>query len=165
MKAVIITRPGGMEVLELQDRPVPQPATGEIRVRVRASALNRADILQRQGNYPVPAGAPADIAGIEYAGEVDTVGDGVMLWKAGDRVMGIVGGGGHAEYLLVHEREALRAPTTMARVDAAAIPEAFLTSYGELFTHLNLSSGEMSSICGVCSRGGHGALPPARNNS
>lgn len=162
MKAVIITRPGGTEVLELQDRPVPQPATGEIRVRVRASALNRADILQRQGNYPVPAGAPADIAGIEYAGEVDTVGDGVMLWKAGDRVMGIVGGGGHAEYLLVHEREALRAPTTMSWEDAAAIPEAFLTAYDALFTRLNLRSGETLLIHAVGSGVGTAALQLAK---
>ena len=134
MKAVIITRPGGTEVLELQDRPLPEPGASEIRVRVRASALNRADILQRQGNYPVPPGAPADIAGIEYAGEVDALGDGAMLWKTGDRVMGIVGGGGHAEYVLVHEREAMRAPTSMSWEDAAAIPEAFLTAYDALYT-------------------------------
>src|SRR5450756_3093669 len=74
MKCVIITRPGGVEVLEVQERPKPEPGVGQIRVRVRASALNRADILQRQGNYPVPPGVPADISGMEYAGEVDALG-------------------------------------------------------------------------------------------
>src|SRR5204862_4726213 len=106
MKAIVITRPGGAEVLEVQERPKPEPGLGQIRVRVRASALNRADILQREGNYPVPAGAPADISGMEYAGEVDALGQSTTLWAVGDRVMGIVGGGGHAEFLCVHEREA-----------------------------------------------------------
>src|ERR1044072_1407252 len=110
MKAVVITRPGGAEVLALQDRPTPEPGVGEIRVRVRASALNRADLLQRAGNYPVPAGAPAGIAGMEYAGEVDALGAGVQIWKKGDRVMGIIGGGGHAEFVTVHEREAMPVP-------------------------------------------------------
>src|SRR3954469_12615373 len=104
MRAVIITRPGGPEVLEIQKRPDPVPGIGQIRVRVRASALNRADLLQRAGNYPVPAGAPLDIAGMEYAGEVDACGEDAAMWKRGDRVMGIVGGGGHAEFLTVHER-------------------------------------------------------------
>ena len=162
MKAVIITGPGGTEVLELQDRPLPEPGASEIRVRVRASALNRADILQRQGNYPVPPGAPADIAGIEYAGEVDAVGDGAMLWKTGDRVMGIVGGGGHAEYVLVHEREAMRAPTSMSWEDAAAIPEAFLTAYDALYTRLSLRSGETLLIHAVGSGVGTAALQLAK---
>src|SRR4029079_16314866 len=99
MKAVIITRPGGAEVLEIQDRPSPEPGLGQIRVRVRASALNRADILQREGNYPVPAGVPADITGMEYAGEVDALGPAASMWQVGDRVMGIIGGAGHAEHV------------------------------------------------------------------
>ena len=162
MKAVIITRPGGTEVLELEDRPLPQPAGGEIRVRVRASALNRADILQRQGTYPVPPGAPADIAGIEYAGEVDALGQGVTLWKIGDRVMGIVGGGGHAEYLVVQEREAMRAPTSMSWEDAAAIPEAFLTAYDALFARLNLRPRETLLIHAVGSGVGTAGLQLAK---
>ena len=163
MKAVIITRPGGSEVLELEDRPLPEPRAGEIRVRVRASALNRADILQRQGNYPVPADAPADIAGIEYAGEVDALGEGATLWKTGDRVMGIVGGGGHAEYVIVHEREAIRAPKGMSWEDAAAIPEAFLTAYDALFARLNLRPGETLLIHAVGSGVGTAALQLAKN--
>ena len=163
MKAVIITRPGGTEVLELEDRPLPQPGVSEIRVRVRASALNRADILQRRGNYPVPPGAPADIAGIEYAGEVDALGEGATLWKTGDRVMGIVGGGGHAEYVIVHEREAIRAPKAMSWEDAAAIPEAFLTAYDALFARLNLRPGETLLIHAVGSGVGTAALQLAKN--
>ena len=81
MKAIVITRPGGPEVLEVQERSKPEPGLGQISVRVRASALNRADILQRQGNCPVPAGSPADISGMEYAGEVDALGPGATLWK------------------------------------------------------------------------------------
>jgi putative PIG3 family NAD(P)H quinone oxidoreductase len=142
MKAVVITRPGGPEVLEIQDRPAPEPAPSEIRVRVAASALNRADISQRLGRYPAPAGSPPDIPGLEYAGEVESVGDQVTLWKKGDRVMGIVGGGAHAELLCTHEREAMPVPKDMAFVDAAAIPEVFLTAYDAMFDQLALTAGE-----------------------
>src|SRR5690606_6065886 len=93
MKAIVITRPGGPEVLEEQERPMPEPGPSEIRVRVRASALNRADLMQRRGAYPPPPGAPRDVPGLEYAGEVDAVGPGSGLWAVGNRVMGIVGGG------------------------------------------------------------------------
>src|SRR6202171_1032243 len=142
MKAVIITRPGGPEVLEIQERPKPEPGVGQIRVRVRASALNRADLMQREGNYPAPPGAPADIAGMEYAGEVDALGPSATLWKIGERVMGIVGGGGHAESLSVHEREAIPVPKALSWEDAAAIPEVFLTAYDALFNRLALRTGE-----------------------
>ena len=162
MKAVIITEAGGPEVLAIEQRPVPEPGVGQIRVRVRASALNRADILQRMGNYPVPAGAPADIAGMEYAGEVDALGDGVQLWRKGDRVMGIVGGGGHAEFLTVHEREAMPVPKGMSWEDAAAIPEVFLTAYDALFTRLGLSAGETLLIHAVGSGVGTAAVQLAK---
>jgi NADPH2:quinone reductase len=162
MKAVIITRPGGAEVLEVQERPKPEPGVGQICVRVRASALNRADILQRQGNYPVPPGVPADISGMEYAGEVDALGPSATLWKVGDRVMGIVGGGGHAEYLCVHEREAMPVPSSMSWEDAAAIPEAFLTAYDALFNRLELRAGETLLIHAVGSGVGTAGLQIAR---
>ena len=83
MKSIVITRPGGSEVLKTEERPVPDPGPGEIRVRVHASALNRADLLQRRGQYPAPPGAPADVPGLEYAGEVDAAGDGAGLWAVG----------------------------------------------------------------------------------
>jgi NADPH:quinone reductase len=162
MRAVIITRPGGPEVLELQDRPKPEPGVGQIRVRVRASALNRADILQREGNYPVPPGVPADIIGMEYVGEVDALGPAATLWKTGDRVMGIVGGAGHAEFLCVHEREAMPLPHSMSWEEAAAIPEAFLTAYDALFNRLQLGLGETLLIHAVGSGVGTAAVQIAR---
>ncbi|MFL5508997.1 MAG: NAD(P)H-quinone oxidoreductase [Gemmatimonadaceae bacterium] len=164
MRAVIITGPGGPEVLEIQKRPDPVPGVGQIRVRVRASALNRADLLQRGGNYPVPAGYAADIAGMEYAGEVDDPGPGASLWKKGDRVMGIVGGAGHAELLCVHEREAMAVPRDMSWDDAAAIPEAFLTAFDALFNRLDLRIGETLLIHAVGSGVGTAALQLARAN-
>ena len=162
MKAVIITRSGKSDVLEIQERPVPEPGLGQIRVRVQSSALNRADILQRQGNYPVPAGAVADISGMEYAGFVDALGPGATMWKAGDRVMGIVGGGGHAEFVCVHEREAMPAPARMSWDEIGAIPEVFLTAYDALFNRLDLGLGETVLIHAVASGVGTAALQLAR---
>ena len=162
MKAVIITRSGGPEVLEIQARPKPEPSLGQIRVRVTASALNRADLLQREGNYPVPAGYPADISGMEYAGEVDALGPDASMWKIGERVMGIIGGAGHAEFLCVHEREAMAVPQSVSLEEAAAIPEAFLTAYDALFKRLDLQPGETLLVHAVGSGVGTAALQIAR---
>jgi putative PIG3 family NAD(P)H quinone oxidoreductase len=162
MKSIVITRPGGPEVLKTEERPVPDPGPGEIRVRVHASALNRADLLQRRGHYPAPPGAPADVPGLEYAGEVDAMGEGAGLWAVGNRVMGIVGGGGHAEYVVVHEREAIRIPQNCSYEAAAAIPEAFLTAYDALFRQLDLKVGERVLIHAVGSGVGTAALQLAR---
>jgi putative PIG3 family NAD(P)H quinone oxidoreductase len=131
-------------------------------VRVHASALNRADVLQRQGNYPVPPGYSAEIAGMEYAGEVDALGAGASLWKRGDRVMGIIGGAGHAEFLCVHEREAMPVPAGMSWENAAAIPEAFLTAYDALFNRLALKIGETLVIHAVASGVGTAGAQIAR---
>src|SRR3954453_4688075 len=120
MRAVVITRPGGPDVLELQERPVPEPGANEILVRVRASALNRADLAQREGHYPAPPGAPQDIPGLEFAGEVADVGAGVSDWKMGDRVFGIVAGGGNAEYLVTDAQTVARVPDALSWTDAAA---------------------------------------------
>lgn len=162
MRAVIITRPGGAEVLEVQERPKPEPGVGQIRVRVRTSALNRADLLQRAGNYPVPPGVPADMPGMEYAGEVEALGASASMWKIGDRVMGIIGGAGQAEYLCVHEREAMPVPKAMSWEDAGAIPEVFLTAYDALFNRLALNTGETVLIHAVGSGVGTAALQIAR---
>jgi NADPH2:quinone reductase len=162
MKAIVIARPGGPEVLVQEERPVPDPGPGEIRVRIHASALNRADLLQRRGSYPAPPGAPADVPGLEYAGEVDAVGEGAGLWAVGNRVMGIVGGGGHAEYVVVHEREAIRIPQQLGWEDAAAIPEAFLTAYDALFRQLDLKMGERLLVHAVGSGVGTAAVQLAR---
>ena len=158
MRAIVITAPGGPEVLEEQQRPRPEPGVGEIRVRVQASALNRADLLQRRGAYPAPAGAPADIPGLEYAGEVDAVGPGTTLWSAGTRVMGIIGGGGHAEYVCAHEREAMPIPATLSWEEAAAIPEAFLTAYDAIVHRLHVRAGERLLVHAIGSGVGTAAL-------
>lgn len=162
MRSIVITRSGGPEVLEEQQRPIPEPGPSEIRVRVRSSALNRADLLQRRGGYPAPPGAPRDVPGLEYAGEVDAVGQGAGLWAPGSRVMGIVGGGGHAEYLCVHEREALRVPHSLSWEEAAAIPEVFLTAYDALFRQLDIQMGERLLIHAVGSGVGTAAVQLAR---
>ena len=158
MRAVVITSPGGPEVLQIEERPAPEPSRGEIRVRVAASALNRADISQRLGRYPAPPGSPAEIPGLEYAGEVESCGSDAGLWHPGDRVMGIVGGGGHAEYVTVHEREAMRVPANLTWEEAAAVPEAFLTAYDALFTRLHVAAGETLLIHAVGSGVGTAAL-------
>lgn len=162
MRAVVITAHGGPEVLEIQERQTPQPGVGEVRVRIHASALNRADISQRLGRYPAPPGSPPDIPGLEYAGEVDTLGPGSSLWNAGDRVMGIAGGGAHAEFLCVHEREVIRAPSGLSMEECAAIPEAFLTAYDALFDKLDLESGETVLIHAAGSGVGTAAIQLAR---
>ena len=162
MKAVVITRAGGPEVLELLERPKPEPGLHQIRVRVRASALNRADLMQRQGNYPPPPGAPADIPGLEYAGEVDALGPSASMWQIGQRVMGIVGGGAHAEFVCVHEREVLPMPGNASWEQGAAIPEVFLTAYDALFRQLDARLGERVLVHAIGSGVGTAALQLAR---
>ena len=108
MRAIAITKPGGPDVLAVVDRPRPEPSRGEVRVRVRATAINRADLLQRMGAYPAPADSPPDIPGLEFAGEVEALGAGVERLKLGDRVFGLVGGGAYAEELVTHERAVAR---------------------------------------------------------
>lgn len=127
--------------LEIEDRPDPMPGEGEIAVRIRAAGLNRADLAQRAGKYPAPPGWPADIPGLEYAGEVIAVGRGVTYWAVGDRVMGLVGGGAQAERVVVHQAEAMAIPDGMTDEDAAAIPEAFLTAWDAMVVQGRVRSG------------------------
>lgn len=162
MRVVAISEPGGPGVLRLEERAIPQPGRSEIRVRVHASALNRADLLQRAGRYPAPPGFPADVPGLEFAGEVDAVGEGAGLWSVGSRVMGITGGGAHAEYVCIHEREAIRVPPGMELESAAAIPEAFMTAHDALIGQLDIQVGERVLIHAVASGVGTAALQLAR---
>jgi NADPH:quinone reductase len=162
MRAVVISRPGGPDVLELRDVPRPDPGDREIRVRVHSTAVNRADLLQRAGAYPAPAGSPADIPGLEYAGVVDEVGALVTRWRAGDRVMGLVGGGSYAEYVVTHEQEAGAVPASLSFEQAAAVPEAFITAHDALFTQMRLSDGETVLIHAVGSGVGTAALQLAK---
>ncbi|HXD48506.1 MAG TPA: NAD(P)H-quinone oxidoreductase [Gemmatimonadaceae bacterium] len=149
MRAAVITRPGGPEVLEIQSRPVPAPKAGEVLVRVHASALNRADLSQRTGHYPAPPGAPPDIPGMEFAGEVAAIGNDVTRWREGDRVFGIVGGGGNAEYLVADGESLTRVPAALSWIEAAAIPEAFITAHDALVTQATVRRGERVLIHAV----------------
>lgn len=162
MRAVVIRTPGGPDVLELAESPECEPTGGEVRVAVRAAGVNRADLMQRRGAYPAPAGWPQDVPGLEYAGVVESVGAGVESVAPGDRVMGLVGGGAYAEYVVVHEREVLRVPDRLSFEEAAAVPEAFITAHDALFTRLELASGEWLLIHAVGSGVGTAGLQLAR---
>ncbi|GBD32793.1 Narbonolide/10-deoxymethynolide synthase PikA2, modules 3 and 4 [bacterium HR33] len=162
MRAVVITEPGGPEVLALRELPVPAPGTGELLVRVRASGVNRADLLQRAGRYPAPEGVPADVPGLEFAGEVAELGPGATAWRAGDRVMGIVAGGGYAEYLAVDATHVLPLPDSWSFQEGAAVPEAFLTAFDALLLQAGLANGERLLIHAVGSSVGVAALQLAK---
>jgi NADPH:quinone reductase len=162
MRAIIITRPGGPDVLTMSDVAEPAPGPREIRVRVHATAVNRADLLQRAGNYPAPKDAPQNIPGLEYAGTVDGVGTDVTRWSDGDRVMGLVGGGSYAEYVTTHEDEAIRVPAALPLEHAAAIPEAFITAHDALFTRMHLQPRESLLIHAAGSGVGTAALQLAK---
>jgi NADPH:quinone reductase len=143
MKAIIIASFGGVEGLEIRDVPdAPAPTLDRVRVRVRAAGLNRADILQRLGRYPAPPGYPQEIPGIEFAGEVVEIGNDVRQWKAGDRVFGIIGGGGQAEYVTVPANHLAPIPSNLDWAQAAAIPEVFMTAHDALFTQCGLTIGD-----------------------
>ena len=132
MKAVVITRFGGPEVLEIKEVPAPQPGPDEVLVRVHGSALNRADLLQRQGGYAAPPGVSQNIPGLEFAGEVAELGTNAHRWNKGDRVMGIIGGGAHAEFVTAHQEAVAAAPPNLEFADAGAIPEVFMTAHDAL---------------------------------
>ncbi|MBN1208191.1 MAG: NAD(P)H-quinone oxidoreductase [Myxococcaceae bacterium] len=151
------TGAGGPEVLSLEERPDLTPGPAELLVRVRATALNRADLLQIKGHYAAPPDAPPDIPGLEYAGEVIAVGPRVRRFRPGDRVMGLVGGGAWAEQLTVHEREALPMPEGMDFADAAALPEVYLTAFDALVLQGGLRMGETVLVHAVASGVGSAA--------
>ncbi|HSD62831.1 MAG TPA: NAD(P)H-quinone oxidoreductase [Ignavibacteriaceae bacterium] len=141
MKAVIVRKPGGVEELEIGEVSTPKPEGNEILVKVYAAALNRADIMQRQGKYPPPAGV-SEILGLEIAGEVFSAGNKVEKWKKGDKIFGLVPGGGNAEFAVIDERMANPIPSNLSYEEAAAIPEVFLTAYQALYWHAKLKKGE-----------------------
>lgn len=131
MQAVIVTQEGDPSHLTLGEVPTPEPGADELRVKVHAAALNRADTLQRRGAYPPPEGA-SEILGLDIAGTIDAVGSGCVNWSVGDRVFGLVPGGGYAEYALIHQDMAMAVPPGLSLSEAAAIPEVFLTAYQAL---------------------------------
>jgi NADPH2:quinone reductase len=160
MTAIGIKEPGGPDMLVPQERLVPKPGDGEILVKVAAAGVNRPDVMQRQGNYPPPAGAP-DIPGLEIAGEVAALGPNVKRWKVGDRVMALVVGGGYAEYCLAHERHALPIDG-LSMVEAAAVPETFFTVWHNAFERGGLKAGETLLVHGGTSGIGTTAIQLAK---
>jgi NADPH:quinone reductase len=142
MRAVIYEGAGGPEVITIGEVPKPEVRPEHIRVRVHAAGLNRADLIQRRGQYAAPSGWPANIPGLEYAGEVEAVRPGVTQWRVGDRVMGLVGGGAQSEFVVVHQDEALPIAAGLSYAEAAAIPEVFLTAYDALVIRGRLQARE-----------------------
>ncbi len=143
MRAIVIKKFGGVEGIALEQvETAPAPTADQVRVRVRAAGLNRADLLQREGKYPAPPGYPEDIPGLEFAGEVESLGEGARAWKIGDRVFGITAGGGQAEFVLVPESNLAPIPEKLSFIEAAAMPEVFITAHDALFTRAGLQMGE-----------------------
>ncbi|MEM7135025.1 MAG: NAD(P)H-quinone oxidoreductase [Myxococcota bacterium] len=140
-KAVVITKPGGPEVLEIGEVDLPEPGPTQVVVDVAAAGLNRADCLQRRGFYPAPPGVPAEVPGLEFAGTVAELGSEVSGWSVGDPVMGIVGGGGMAQQLVTESSELMRVPEGLTLVQAAAVPEVFLTVFDAVVVQGGLSKG------------------------
>src|SRR3989442_2261516 len=135
MRAITIVSFGGVEGLEIRDvADAPRATADRVRVRVRAAGLNRADILQRLGRYPAPPGYSQEIPGLEFAGEVESIGEEVRSWKVGDRVFGIIGGGGQADFVTLSENHLARIPDNLSWTEAAAAPEGFMTAHDALFT-------------------------------
>ena len=142
MKVVEITAPGGPDVLQLAERPIPQPGPGEVRIRVKAAGVARADTLQRQGKYPPPKGA-SEIPGLDVAGVIDSLGAAVAGFRIGDRVCAILTGGGYAEYCIAPAQQVLPVPDNWTSVEAATLPENLFTAYDNLITRAGLQRNEI----------------------
>ena len=147
MTFIRIDRPGPPEVLVPDRMPVPEPAAGEVLIKVAAAGINRPDVLQRQGGYPPPPGA-SDVPGLEVAGEVAAVGEGVQRWRLGDRVMALVSSGGYAEYCTAPAPQVLPVPAGMGMVEAGGVPETFFTVWTNVFDRGRLRPGESFLVHG-----------------
>jgi NADPH:quinone reductase len=163
MIAMAIRAPGGPEMLVAQERPVPALREHEVLVKVAAAGVNRPDVMQRQGLYPPPPGA-TDIPGLEIAGEVVALGPKVGRWKAGDRLMALVVGGGYAQYCPAHESHALPIPANLSMIEAAAVPETFFTVWHNVFERGGLKPGETLLVHGGSSGIGTAAIQIAKAN-
>jgi len=157
MRAVEITQPGKPEVLKIGTRPVPQPKAGEVLIRVAAAGVNRPDVMQRTGHYPVPPGA-SDIPGLELAGDIVALGEGVKEWRVGDAVTALVQGGGYAEYCTAPAPQCLPVPKGMTPIEAASLPETFFTVWSNVFDRAGLKAGESFLVQGGSSGIGVAAI-------
>lgn len=163
MKAIIITEHGPPGVLQIQERPVPVPGNNEVLIRVKAAGVNRPDIMQRKGAYPAPAGAPADIPGLEVAGIIEECGTGVSHWKRGDNVCALLAGGGYAEFVTVEEGQCLPVPRGLSFEEAASLPETVFTVWHNVFQRGLLKAGEHFLVHGGSSGIGITAIQLAKH--
>jgi NADPH:quinone reductase len=163
MRAIHVEKPGGPEVLSLTSLPVPQPRDGEVLVRVAAAGVNRPDVLQRQGRYPLPPGA-SPLPGLEIAGEVVQCGRNAARWKPGDTIMALTHGGGYAEYCRVHESHCLPVPRCLTATMAAAVPETFFTVHYNVFMRAALKPEETLLVHGGSSGIGSTTIQLAKAN-
>jgi NADPH:quinone reductase len=157
MKTILIREPGGPEVLSLTELPTPEPRPEEVLIKVDAAGVNRPDVLQRMGLYPPPPGA-SNVPGLEVAGEIAGVGEGVTRWKIGDKVAALTAGGGYAEYALAHEGSCMKAPKGLSMAEAACIPETFMTVWHNVFERGALKAGESFLVHGGSSGIGSTAI-------
>ena len=162
MKAVVISQPGPPEVLQWQERPAPACEPENVLIQVHAAGVNRADLIQREGRYPAPAGVPGDIPGLEVAGEIVDVGRDATRWKRGDRVCALLAGGGYAEFAAVNASHCLPVPHGLSYTDAAALPEAAFTVWHNVFQRGRLEAGERLLVHGGSSGIGMAAIQLAR---
>ena len=163
MKCVVYRGTGGPEVIAIEERPDPTPGRFEVLIAATFSGMNPADVLQRMGKHPVPAGSPKDVPGLETAGTIVAVGDGVSAFSVGDRAMGLVGGGGHASMVVAHERELMRVPDVLDDLHAAAVPEAYLTAYDAIVSQSGLRAGDVLLVNGASGGVGTAAVQMARS--
>lgn len=148
MQAIIIKKPGGPEVLQVEERESPKPKASEVLIDVKASGVNRPDVFQRMGGYPAPEGAPDDIPGLEVAGIIKEVGQDVKQWQAGDKVCALVAGGGYASEVTAPAMQCLPIPKGLNFVEAASLPETFFTVWSNVFDRGNFQKGESFLVHG-----------------
>ncbi|UII35129.1 NAD(P)H-quinone oxidoreductase [Fulvivirga ulvae] len=158
MQAIVITSPGGPEVLKIEKRNRPEVADGEVLIEVKAAGVNRPDVFQRKGNYPAPPGVPDDIPGLEIAGVVKEVREEGSRWKAGDKVCALLGGGGYAEYVTVSSGQCLPIPAGLDFKEAASLPETFFTVWTNIFDRAGFKTGERLLVHGGTSGIGVAAI-------
>jgi putative PIG3 family NAD(P)H quinone oxidoreductase len=158
MQAIVITQPGGPEVLQLQEYPTPIPGGEEVLIEIKAAGLNRADVSQRKGKYPAPPGVVQEILGMEVAGIVKECGPGVTMWKPGDKVCALIAGGGYATYVTAKEGQCLPVPEKLSFAEAASLPEVIATVWTNVFQRAHLQPGENLLVHGGSSGIGIAAI-------
>jgi NADPH:quinone reductase len=162
MKAIVISHPGGPEVLQVSDYKTPTPGPDEVLIEVKASGLNRADLIQRAGHYPAPPGVPADIPGMEVAGTITACGPAVTQWKPGDPVCALIAGGGYAQYVTAREGQCMPIPANFSFAEAACLPETISTVWSNVFQRGRLKTGENLLVHGGSSGIGVTAIQLAK---